>query len=288
MRFDICIAVVAALTQFVTGYLGWQVTVEPLSVSDARRKAIYKHVFWASSLFGILAVTGGVFRAAKEQTSRDDRISALNGTITTQSTEIGNLKNTIDREGEEVAGLKQKINQQSTNIDTALGRPEIKGEHSYIVKTLEPGKKIEIDVVLHNYGLLDAKNLKFYYSVKISAQSSADGKDEVVVEELNESLKQPVETDHPSQVLKTVPALTSFSIPMTSDFAVTPEQVARIQNHNSTLYVAIVFYYKSFAYYQNKSQGHYVSKFCKYGIGDLKIPLDCDLAYDFGQYVERP
>jgi len=276
---DISIAVVAALAQFITGYLGWQVTVEPLAPSDAKRKKIYMHVFWVSGLLGILAVTGGVFRAAKEQAGHDGQITSLNQTVTNQNVKVTELN----------AAIAQQNGYMSA-IEETVGRPDIRGEPSYEVRVLEPGKKLVIDAVLYNSGILDALNLKFYYAVGVSDRSPEKGVDEGLVGQLTDAVKGPVESDQPSQIQEKGPSKTKYSVTLTSGFTLTKEQFTGVQSRTSTLYIALVFYYKSKLYYQSNSIGHYFTTLCSYGSGDFNTPLKCALtdADDFGQYVGRP
>ncbi len=195
--------------------------------------------------------------------------------------------------GKQTSDILNVINGQLSktvdDIKGVLGRPDIKGEHSYTVHALRAGQPVQIEVNLTNYGILDAKDLKFYYSVKLSTQAATVGPDPSAVAKISDYLSNQIENDKPMKTRDIVPAKTKFPLTIYSDFSLTQDQLERIHGGSSSLYIGLVFYYKSFAYYQNRATGHYVTVFCMYGNEDLTLRGDCNFPINnFGDYVARP
>jgi hypothetical protein len=285
MVVTVCIAAIAALAQLITLVLGYIVTVEPIAPTDRVKKRRYMYVFGISALLGCLAVIGGVIRSEKEQSKHDGEISKLNDTIKNQTDQITTLQ------AKRFNQLDASVEAGNKHISDSLGRPDLRGEPDYAVRTLQAGKKIVIDAVLHNGGFVDAMLLKLYYSIKVSGQSPNDGEDAFVVQQLQDDLAKRVADDQPSiPVVERVFANKPFTISMASDFPLTADQYSRIHNGAAALYVLIVFYYKSPTYLQNRlPTGHFIAEFCKYGSGDLRDLKDCRPTYNFGQdrYMKR-
>jgi hypothetical protein len=66
MMWDLIIATLASSAQFITSYLGWRVTVDPLQPSEVHRRQIYKYVFWTAGVLGIAAIASGSYLSSQE------------------------------------------------------------------------------------------------------------------------------------------------------------------------------------------------------------------------------
>jgi uncharacterized coiled-coil protein SlyX len=275
MNLDICLAIIAAVTQFLTGYLGWRVTIDPLTPADARKKITYRRIFVFAGLLGVLAVIGGVYRANKEEDNHNQRIGDLNTTIGNQSQEITKLNSMIASQDGQISTLSEEVESLTRDTLNALGQPDMRGMHAYAIRALKPGNNIEMDVVLTNHGTLEGRNCEIYYSILISDQSEAGGVDGGTVTKLVAALKTMVEAGRPLYTVPLIPRNGHFSVSMKGGLPLTPEQVLGLKKGTSTLYVAMVLYYKSSVYYQNPSKRHYYTTFCDYGGNDFSTPSEC-------------
>jgi len=92
MFWDIAIAVLVALTQFATAYLGWRVTLNP---PVDRQKSRYEAAFVACGLLGIVLIALGTVRAISGSAALQQDISDLKKAQGKASTDIGKIeKNT--------------------------------------------------------------------------------------------------------------------------------------------------------------------------------------------------
>ena len=61
MSADIALALLAFLSQFLTAYLGWRITIDPV---QARRKRLYKVLFLFGGLVGAISIVLAAYRAS--------------------------------------------------------------------------------------------------------------------------------------------------------------------------------------------------------------------------------
>jgi hypothetical protein len=127
MILDVIIGVLSALAQFVTAFLGWQVTVKPIGHYDARKKRMYKVGFVAAGIIGILAVGLATYRA----NDASERLAAA----------LGVRK--PDLTGSPAGKLR-------FSLDSALA-----------------GRPIAVTMRNQNTGLIDARNVKGFALVEI-------------------------------------------------------------------------------------------------------------------------
>ena len=72
--WDIALAAMAALTQFIAAWLGWQITIKPIRKDEVRRKKRYKVLFVTMGFLGVTATTLTSFHTAR---SNDKQQAAL-------------------------------------------------------------------------------------------------------------------------------------------------------------------------------------------------------------------
>jgi hypothetical protein len=65
MWSDVAIGVLSALAQFLTAWLGWQVTIKPLGSHQTRKKRLYKLLFLIAGILGVGAVITSTIRSAR-------------------------------------------------------------------------------------------------------------------------------------------------------------------------------------------------------------------------------
>jgi len=58
ITWDIILGAVAASAQFLAAWLGWQVTIKPIGKHDVKRRKVYKSLFLAAGILGVVASIG--------------------------------------------------------------------------------------------------------------------------------------------------------------------------------------------------------------------------------------
>jgi hypothetical protein len=242
------LALLAGGAQLFTAYLGYAVTVEPITANEKKRKFWFKFMFVVAGVLGLFATA----------------IATYDG------------QQTIE------------------NLRWAY-RPDIKGQARYKTTVLEAGHPIQVHVTMVNAGAVEGKAIKVYCAIGISPQHADGQTDTALVQRLERNIASAVASNSPTWASpKDIEPGKRLEFDVEGPAPTSPEQVLDLQAGRSSIYLLHVMYYKGFQFFQNNTQGHFVSTNCAYDGATFGDVHGCggalaNVGY-FGQdqYVLRP